>query len=429
MSFYLSRTVTPVRRAFALVIGATALVLSSCASNTATLSEASLFQKALGAAANAEMELIAFRHDVHRHPELAGLERRTSAKVADYLEDLGYTVETGIGGYGVVARLNGDSYGPLIAFRADMDAVAGEALDPVPYASTVERVHHTCGHDVHTAIGIGLAEGFAAIQDDLPGSIMLIFQPAEEAGTGADAMLEDDLFAGGKPDALFAVHSAHLNLGELAVLPDGMMAGRIGIEVNLSGNGDIATAEKAVRDALNDVSDISTETMLSFTRDPFIFVDLIPQDPATQPATNVSGYVMSAGIADRPRVEAAVRAAVGSVQVEGVDVSLSLTQALEGVNNNSALVDRATAAIRSLAPDLSVYPAPGVVPAFSEDFGSFQKSVPGVMFYIGVNNPETGTVGFPHTPDFVADDAAIMAGTKAMLAAMIDAMETENDAL
>ena len=399
-----------------VAMGATMLSLVAC--NSLGETPTSLHDRAMEAVEATETKLIAFRHDLHRFPELAGNEERTSGIIIAALSELGYDVRTNVGGYGVVGILEGASDGPFVAFRADMDAVAGEALDPVPYASQIDGVHHICGHDVHTAIGLGVAEGFAAIQSDLPGSVMLIFQPSEEAGTGADAMLRDGVFEQRSPDAIFAVHTAPFNVGEVATLPDGMMAGRTLITVSLVGDGDLAAATSALREALLAVGDVTPETMFSFRTEPFIFVDLLPQAPANGEAM-VSGYVMSAGIEDRLRVEEKLRKAVASVSFENVNMSMTLKQALEGVNNDSELVDRTAASIKAHAPELAVLPAPGVIPAFSEDFGSFQKSVPGVMYFLGVNNPESGTVGFPHSPNYVADDSSVLVGIEAMLAAML----------
>jgi len=403
----------------ASLLTAIAIALSACASQPVPLTQAENYQAALTAITSAEPELIAFRHDLHRYPELAGNERRTSSKVSEKLIALGYDVQTNIGGYGVVAMLKGKYDGPLVAFRADMDAVAGEALDPVPYASLVDGVHHTCGHDIHTTIGIGIAEGFAAIRESLSGSVMLIFHPAEEAGTGAEAMLADGFFEIQTPKSIFAVHTAPFDVGQLAVKPNGMLAGRTDVNVTLSGTGDLEAATSGVRDALTSIGDVTYANMLDFQTNPFVFVDLARRTPAKNQQAIIRAFVMSAGLADRPRVEAAIKAAVNSVQVEGVDISLQLSQALEGVNNDAQLVTRASAGIVEHAPELQVLPVPGVVPAFSEDFGSFQRSVPGVMFFVGVNNPEKGTIGFPHSPDFVADDSAILVGIKAMLGTIL----------
>ncbi|MDP5071751.1 MAG: M20/M25/M40 family metallo-hydrolase [Congregibacter sp.] len=385
----------------------------------------SLHDKAMVAVEKSEAELISFRHDIHRFPELAGNEKRTSAKIADKLVGLGFNVRTGVGGYGVVATVKGNDSGPLIAFRADMDAVQGDASDPVSYRSQVVGAHHICGHDMHSTIGIGIAEGLAAIKADLPGNVMLIFQPAEEAGAGAEDMLTDDVFGDELPVAIFALHTAPFDVGTLTVLPDGMMAGRTRIDVTLSGMGDLDLAAEEVKTVITANGNITPDTMLLFQTRPFVFIDLLPVARTDNTEIVVSAFVMSAGLTERQKVKKRLRHSVELVDIADVTLSIDFSQALEGINNDPELLELASSGIEGLAPGVRVIPSPGVIPAFSEDFGSFQKAVPGVMYLLGVDNPNLGTVGFPHSPDYVADDAAILVGTEAMLAAILQVMTAE----
>ena len=158
---------------------------------------------------------VAVRRDLHQHPEVSGQEVRTAKVVADRLRELGLEVRTGVGGHGVVGMLNGGRPGPLVAYRADMDAVRSTLPDPVPFASLEPGIRHICGHDVHVTIGLALAAALAGVKADLPGRVMFIFQPSEENATGARAMLKAGLFTGAKPDAIFGLHSAPLDVGRL----------------------------------------------------------------------------------------------------------------------------------------------------------------------------------------------------------------------
>jgi hypothetical protein len=139
----------------------------------------------------AREELIAVRRDLHRHPEVSGQEERTASVVAARLQSLGLEIQTGVGGHGVVGILRGGRPGPVVAFRADMDAVYSGAPDPVPFASETPGVRHICGHDIHTTVALGIAEAMTAIRDELPGAVKFIFQPAEENVRGAGAMIAD----------------------------------------------------------------------------------------------------------------------------------------------------------------------------------------------------------------------------------------------
>lgn len=168
-------------------------------------------------------EWVAVRRDLHQHPELSGQEVRTSKVVADRLRKLGLDVRTGIGGHGVVGVLTGGRPGPLVAYRADMDAVRSTAPDPVAFPSVEPGIRHICGHDVHVTIGLALASALAQVKADLPGRVMFVFQPSEENATGARAMLNAGLFAAGKPDAIFGLHSAPFDAGLLSSKPGLMM--------------------------------------------------------------------------------------------------------------------------------------------------------------------------------------------------------------
>jgi metal-dependent amidase/aminoacylase/carboxypeptidase family protein len=167
--------------------------------------------------------LVAFRRDLHQHPEVSGAESRTAARIAARLRDLGLTVRTGVGGHGVVAELTGGRPGPLVAYRADMDAVPSTAPDPVEFSSTVPGVRHICGHDLHVTVAVGLASALAKVRADLPGRVMFIFQPAEERAAGARAMLDDGLFRDARPSAIFGLHTSPLPVGQLASKADQMM--------------------------------------------------------------------------------------------------------------------------------------------------------------------------------------------------------------
>ena len=366
--------------------------------------------------------LIELRHDLHRHPEVSGKEERTAGLVATRLRALGFEVETGVGGHGVVGVLHGGKAGPVVAYRADMDAVPSDAPDPAEYRSLTPGVRHICGHDVHTTIAVAMAEGFAAIKDRLPGTVMLIFQPAEENATGAEAMLKDDVFEALEPDAIFAVHTAPFNVGNLVTLPGVMMAGRDGVRVTIERAADPAATANAVRDRLLAFSTLTEQQAVAPAPSDFVFV----QAQVEAPASEGKPYVVEASITmASPEVRQQTHAAVESAIAEMRDASTALKLDYEelniaGVDNDPALVKSATASVEAVLGAGSVTPLPALVPAFSEDFGSFQDVVPGAFFFLGVSNPEKGIVGMPHTPNYAADDEAIFVGARSMGAVLLD---------
>ena len=414
----------------ALLIIATVLIASPQfnASVAQSSDPGRLFERAELRLADRRQDLIELRHDIHRHPELSDAEERTAGLVRERLVDLGFEVRTGFGGHGVVGVLKGGRPGPVVAFRADMDAVRSSDPDPVSYRSLTPGVRHICGHDVHTAIGVAIAEAFAAIKNDFAGSVMLIFQPAEERGTGAKAMLRDGAWDGITPDAVFAVHTAPYNVGEVGTIGGAMMAGRASISVTVKARENLDEAIAAVRAAIENEGTLSPRQAGQNAPTGFILVQLFGRAGAAASGNSavVQGQVMTAGPRDRARAKANITGALAALKIPGVTVATDYDEHfMEGVTNDSALVDLANEGIRSLAPDITIRTIGGIVPAFSEDFGSFQALAPGAMYFLGVSNPEKGTVGMPHSPNYVADDDAILVGARAMLAAMLSRMTAE----
>ncbi|MEM6337389.1 MAG: M20/M25/M40 family metallo-hydrolase, partial [Bacteroidota bacterium] len=297
----------------------------------------------------------------------------------------------------------------------------------------VPGVRHICGHDVHVAVGLGIAEAFAATRDEWPGTVMLIFQPAEERGTGANAMLRDNVFEPMPPDAIFAVHTTPYPVGTLATAPGAMMAGRALVNVTLQGPGNVEEAAATVRQALLSLSTVPPNQMMDTAPPGFIFVQLFnpalsvsSEDAGSSSEATVGGQIMTLGAEDRARAKALALEALQSADLG--DATLEVTyndRFLEGVTNDSALVELANAAIETHVPSVDVQRVDGAIPVFSEDFGSFQARTPGIMYYLGVSNPEAGTVGMPHTPNYVADDAAILVGSRAITAAMLERLMAE----
>ncbi|MCJ7625468.1 MAG: amidohydrolase, partial [Anaerolineaceae bacterium] len=157
--------------------------------------------------------LIDIRRDLHMHPELSGEEKRTAGIVAERLNELGLDVQENVGGYSVIGILRGNSDSPVVAMRADMDASEGEDTIDRPYRSQVPGVTHLCGHDVHTSIGLGVAQILASMQDDIPGTVKFVFQPAEESIQGANAMIKDGALENPRPDAIFSQHIGPIPVG------------------------------------------------------------------------------------------------------------------------------------------------------------------------------------------------------------------------
>ena len=372
-------------------------------------------------------ELIEVRRDIHRHPEVSGREKRTAGVVADRLRALGLEVRTDVGGHGVVALLRGTLPGPIVAFRADMDAVASGDPDPVDFASTVEGVRHICGHDIHTTVGLALAEGMAAIRDELPGSVMFIFQPAEENATGARAMLEDGAFDDLVPDAIFAYHTAPLEVGQVGTKGGVLLAGRDRITVTLSGRSNLSDpADEAVR-LIRETSTIDSSTP-SAPGD-FAVTNVFGSQDGTEDGTWViRGQSTTSSLDASARVERSIRDGLTDLERrDGVSWSLEYEERwIAGAANDPALEAASLAPLRSILGEDGIVVIENVPTQFSEDFGSFQEDVPGVMYYLGVSNSAKGWVGLPHSPGYVADEESITVGARAMAAVILDYLDTHS---
>jgi len=362
-------------------------------------------------------ELIEVRRDLHRHPEVSGEEERTAGVVAARLRNLDMRVRTGVGGHGVVALLTGARPGPMVAFRADMDAVRSSAPDPVAFRSVRPGVRHICGHDIHTTIGLALAEGLAAVRNQLHGSIMFIFQPAEERATGARAMLADDVFGDVRPDAIFAYHTAPFEVGRMATATGTLMAWRDRLTVTLSGPGDLMSAADEVLDRIRAVGTVAPDRAAeSAPYDAILVRTGRPQH--TRGSTVVAVATLSSA---NPGVRELVEEQLESLEIGDVRLQVQYDEKwVAGVTNDSVLAVRAVQSMARVVGPKGVVLLSRVNPAFSEDFGSFQQAVPGVMFFLGVSNAEKGWVGMPHSPGYVADEESILVGARAMSAVLLD---------
>src|SRR5262245_46439417 len=174
---------------------------------------------------NDRRELVELRRDLHAHPELAFEETRTSAMVADRLRAAGLAVRTGVGKTGVLATVKGGRPGKTVLLRADMDALPIQEENDVPYRSQNQGKMHACGHDCHTSILLTVAKQLARDASSLTGPVRLGFQPAEETGGGALAMIGDGALENPRPDAAFGLHVwQSLDLGTVGVTPGPFMA-------------------------------------------------------------------------------------------------------------------------------------------------------------------------------------------------------------
>ncbi|MDP9863152.1 MULTISPECIES: M20 metallopeptidase family protein [Streptosporangium] len=328
-------------------------------------------------------ELIELRREIHRHPELAGAERRTAALVADALRGAGLDVRTDVGGHGVVAILDAGD-GPAIGYRADLDAVA------VPGGAA-----HLCGHDVHTAIGVGVAR--ALTREQTSGRAVFFFQPAEETCEGARAMIGDGALDPVPPREVYALHSWPLPVGKFGVAPGFGYPGQDIFRIEGLSPEEARRFESLIEGLSTVTPPAGPDDLARLAGDlqtpdgplaSFVHAQVHREEDAVQ------GWVRAWPDSRYEEIRTLLRSQAGPrVRFLGRHPTLvnSPEHALAGARHLNATVFHAS------------YPFSG------EDFGLFLERAPGAMFFFGV-----GEQGVPHASDFVVDESAIGLGVDAM---------------
>ena len=367
-----------------------------------------------------QADLIQVRRDLHRHPEPSGEEERTAGVVAEYLRGLGLEVQTGVGGHGVVGILRGGSPGAVVAYRADMDAVRDASPDPVPFRSEVPGVRHICGHDIHTTVALGVAEALAAIRDDLPGTVKFVFQPAEENIRGAKAMIADGVLEDPAPSAIFGVHTAPLEVGQVGTVEGLGLPGTDVIRVQVTGGEDPGSVARAMARLISGVSTVGPPGSPPPEGDEFIWANARARRMPGGDGYVVSGSVKASSEEAYASAKKQIREGLALLASDGTKHELEYQdRVLADMINDVQLVRDSRAPLAVVLGAGQVIES-GSSPYFGEDFAFYQQVIPGALYWLGVSNSEKGTVGLPHSPDYVADEASIGVGARAMSAVLLD---------
>ncbi|MBQ0743142.1 MAG: amidohydrolase [Pseudomonas sp.] len=416
-----------------------------------SLAAQSLTDRVIDNAAQLEQKAIGWRHDIHQHPELGNQETRTAALIAEHLRQLGMTVETGVGTTGVVAMLKGGKPGPVVALRADMDALPVAENTGLAYASSVKQeylgksmpVMHACGHDAHVAILMAVAENLAAVREELPGSVKFIFQPAEEGPSdyvydgeryfGARLMVEEGVLENPAVDAIFGLHVT-------AAAPTGVIGYRSGPTMASSGDLHITVTGKQTHGAQpwNGVDPIVASAQIITGLQTVVSrrTDIMPA-PAVVTIGTIEGGTRHNIIPDKVKMTGTVRTFDDAVQK---DVNAQITQMAEHtaqasgaqaevkiIENYATTVNEPALTARMLptlqrVTDGRTFPSPLVTG--SEDFSYFAQKVPGLFFFLGVTSADNmGKAAPNHSPEFLVDDKALLTGIKALSALTTDYLQ------
>ena len=393
------------------------------------------------AASRVAPQMVAVRHDLHQHPELSNREFRTARLVAAHLRSLGMEVDTGIARTGVVGVLRGGRPGPVVAVRADMDALPVKEDTPYPWKSTATGeymgktvdVSHACGHDVHTAVQMGVASVLAGMKDRIPGTVVFIFQPAEEGAPpgeegGAALMLKEGVFNRWHPTAVFGLHTfAHMETGKVGYTPGPAMAASDRFTVNLRGRQAHGASPQLAIDPVVMAAQaiLSLQTIRSRNLSPFepsvLTVGMIRGGERFNiiPAeVTLMGTVRTFDPRVQDEVERRMRAILDGVMMAGGGrYTLDYQRTTPVTVNDRALSDRMRPTMVRL---LGAENVPDVAPTTgAEDFAFFANQVPGFFYRLGTVKPGT-TSGDHHTPTFQADDDAIPICIRMMSTLLLD---------
>lgn len=380
-------------------------------------------------------ELVARRRDFHRHPEIAFEEVRTAGIVAAELTALGLEVQTGVGKTGVVGILEGDKEGPTVLVRADMDALPIHEENQTDYVSTVDGKMHACGHDAHTAIGLGVAKLLNQHRDKLAGRVKFVFQPAEEIAGGAKAMIADGVLDTLTPDVSLGLHLWNsMPLGKVGVASGPVMAGSNSFKITIGGRGGHAAAPQISHDPVVCAAQIvvALQTIVSRNLDPFdtgvVSVtqvhagdadNVIPQTAILRGTTRAFRPAVRSQIESRmvAIAESIAKAHQCTVHVEFFDGTLP-------VINDDAVSDTVREAIRPLLADDAMLLDERTMGA--EDVGFFMQDIPGMYFFVGSANHERGLDYGHHHPRFDIDEDVLPLAT-ALLSKAVAAYVIKED--
>lgn len=366
-------------------------------------------------------QLIAWRRDLHMHPELAFQEERTSGLVAEYLTRLGYRVYTGIAKTGVIAILQGARPGPAVMLRFDMDALPIQEENEVEYASQTPGVMHACGHDGHVTIGLGTATLLSRYRDGWTGTVKLVFQPAEEGMNGAEVMVKEGALEnyGPRPDAAFGLHIwNHSPLGQAGLTAGPMMAAAERWSLTVKGRGGHGALPHQTADPVVAAAQIisALQTIVSRNVDPqktaVVTVGTINGGTAFNVIPGhleLTGTIRTFEMEVRETVLSRLEALCqGVASGMGVEVYLQVDPLTPAVVNDGAAAALMRQAAEAVLGQGNVYGDFRTMG--SEDMAFFLREVPGSFMFLGSANAERGLDYPHHNPRFDFDEAVLPLG-------------------
>jgi amidohydrolase len=384
----------------------------------------------------AREELVALRRELHADPELSFEETRTADRIGSTLRELGLEVRQAVGRTGVLGRLRGRGRGPVVALRADIDALPIQEESSAAYASRNPGVMHACGHDGHVAILLTVAKVLTRLRERFDGEVLFVFQPAEEIASGAPAMLEDGAFDDPRPDAVFGLHLwNNLDVGLVGVRAGPLFANTDELGIVIRGFGGHGAMPHLSVDPIVVSAQVVTALQTMVSR------ETSPLEPAVVSITSFRGgsswniippEVRLRGTVRtftdqlqeqmRERIEAVVRGVTAGMRAE---YELTYRKACPAVVNDAALTELARAvARREFGDDQVVLPEQTMG---GDDMSYFLQRAPGVYYLVGTRNRARGFDAPHHHPRFDIDEAALPIGARLLAASALERLEGGRD--
>lgn len=378
-------------------------------------------------------EIISLRRHLHQHPELSGEERATSRTVREKLEEHGIPFTTGYAGTGVLGRIEGGKPGGTVALRADIDALPIREENDHDFVSKNDGVMHACGHDAHTAMLVGASWLLNEVREELPGRVLLVFQPAEEASPtgGALPMMKDGVFREHKPDVIFAQHVwPDLPVGRVGVRRGAMTGASDRFKVTIEGTGGHASKPHQTTDAIVAANQVINALQTVVSRE----VD--PLESAVLTIGKIRGGTRYNAIADRVTLEGTVRTfrpetketvkgrfhsiVTGIAEAMGATARIKYHDGYPAAINDPVWAERVAETARGLLGDGAT---PEIEPSLGgEDFGRFLLEYPGAYLRLGTAGPDEQEKRRLHDSRFDIDEAALQIGMELLAQLAIDAL-------
>ena len=405
------------------------------------------------AAAALESQVIAWRRDIHQHPELSNREVRTGGIVADHLRALGFAVQTGIAHTGVVGLLDTGKPGPVIALRADMDALPVAEQVDLPFASKERTtfngqevgVMHACGHDCHVAVLMGVAELLAGLKAQLRGQIKFIFQPAEEGPPpgeegGAALMIKQGVLENPKPEVIFGLHVfAGVETGTIAYRPGPAMASSDRIRITVNGRQTHGALPWRGVDPIVISSQIvlGLQTIVSRQVDVTLEPAVVSigairggvRDNIIPDAVEMLGTVRTFNEDMRRDIHSRIRNTVELIaQSAGATAQVHFDNAYPVTVNDIPLTERMVPTLEQVAGKEKVFVGQKITGY--EDFSYYQQKIPGFFYFVGITprGVDRKESAPNHSPRFFVDESALLLGVRSLAHLALDYMASPRQA-